>query len=265
MQDTGCRIQVAGYRLQGQVAYHSCHTATCNLQPVTCNLPLLILPPFVYPLRLNLLQVFFRGAFFVSGEVGDFQYPRQQVGEADAVDSALVELIAEAIVEGHGDVFVVGPAEGEIIKVFETQGGGILVWLFSSFVAGGIHYKTTRLQDHLVFVSNDLLLIGNFDFNHRIFINDDGLAAKAAFDAGVDGPINEVFFFVTNFFQRIFAFVDVDVAGAAGTNLAAVVVEVNFVLLGHFQDTNIRRNILDRFGCDVLILEGEFDGGHVVV
>ncbi|MFT6720854.1 MAG: hypothetical protein ACJA0J_001651, partial [Bdellovibrionota bacterium] len=26
-----------------------------------------------------------------------------------------------AIVKGHGDVFVIGPAEGKVVEIFETQ------------------------------------------------------------------------------------------------------------------------------------------------
>lgn len=116
-----------------------------------------------------------------------------------------------------------------------------------------------------MFVADDLFLIGNFDLDDGVFVDDDGLAAEAAFDTGVDGPVDEVFFFIADFFERVFALVNVDVAGAAGADLAAVVVEVNFVLLGHFQDANVRRDVLDRFRCDALVLEGKFNGGHVVV
>ena len=116
-----------------------------------------------------------------------------------------------------------------------------------------------------MFVSDDLLLIGDFDLDHGVFVEDDGLTAKTAFNAGVDGPVDEVFFFIADLFKCVFALVDVDVAGAAGTNLATVVVEVNIVLLGHFQDANIRRDVLDRFRSDAFVLKGEFYGGHVVV
>ena len=108
-----------------------------QLQPLQLLQPLhlLVLPPFIDPLSLNLFEVFLGGAVLISGEVWYLQNPRQQVREANAVDAALVEFITETVVEGHGDVFVVGPAEGEIVEIFETQGGSILVlWYFSHLV-----------------------------------------------------------------------------------------------------------------------------------
>jgi len=67
-----------------------------------------------------------------------------------------------------------------------------------------------------MFVSDDLLLVGDFDFDHRVFVKDDGLTPEAAFDAGVDGPVDEVFFFIADLFECLFAAVHVDMAGAAG-------------------------------------------------
>jgi hypothetical protein len=114
-------------------------------------------------------------------------------------------------------------------------------------------------------VSDNLLLVGNDDFDNGILVSDNGLATQAAFNAGINGAIDEVFLLITDFFQRIFAFIDVDVASAASADFATIVVEVNLILLGHFQDANVYGNVLNRFRGYILVLEGEFYGGHVVV
>ena len=69
-----------------------------------------------------------------------------------------------------------------------------------------------------MFVADNVFLIRNFDVQDGVIVQDDGLATEAAFDAGVDGPVDEIFFLITDFFQRAFAVVHVDVAGAASAD-----------------------------------------------
>ena len=61
------------------------------------------------------------GSIFSARKTRNFQYPSKQFCKADAVYFTLIHLVAEAIVKGHGDVFVIGPAEGKVVEIFETQ------------------------------------------------------------------------------------------------------------------------------------------------
>jgi hypothetical protein len=98
-----------------------------NERPTAYRLILLIFSPFVDPFCLNLFKVFFGRAIFGTGKAGNLQNPYQQFGKTDSVDFTLVEFVAEAFVKGYGNIFVIGPAEGEFVKIFETQGEEILV------------------------------------------------------------------------------------------------------------------------------------------
>ncbi len=114
-----------------------------------------------------------------------------------------------------------------------------------------------------MFVSDDLFLIWNFHLNHRVFVKDNGLTAKPAFNSRVDGTVDEVFFFIADLFQRIFAFINVDMACTAGADFSAVVVQVDTIIFCHFQNTYVDGDVLDRFRCDALIFKSEFYGGHI--
>ena len=115
-----------------------------------------------------------------------------------------------------------------------------------------------------MFVSDDLLLIRNFYLDDRILIKDDRLTTKAAFNPWINGPVNEVFFFIADFLQRIFSLVHINVAGAAGANFTTVVIQVNFILFGYFENANVRRDVLHRLGGDAFVFEGELDCCHVL-
>lgn len=72
----------------------------------------LVVAPLINPVALNHFKMAFVAFFGFSGEVGDFQYPLMQVGEADAVDLPFIEIIAKALIEFHGDILVIVPVYG---------------------------------------------------------------------------------------------------------------------------------------------------------
>lgn len=119
-----------------------------------------------------------------------------------------------------------------------------------------------QLPTVLMLVSDDSALVGDFDFDDSVFVQDDALAGEPGFEPWIDGPVNEVLFFFRNFFQKIIAFVDINVAGAACTDAAAVVVEMDVVLLCDFQNGQIRWYVVDGDWSNGFILEGEFDSCH---
>jgi hypothetical protein len=111
-------------------------------------------------------------------------------------------------------------------------------------------------------VANDTALIGNFDFNVSPFIEDHTLATQSRIEAGIVGPINEVFFFIRNFFQKILAFFDVHMAGRTGAHAATVVVEVYVVVLRYFKDRLIQKISVDRFGGYFGVFKQKMYDGH---
>lgn len=94
-------------------------------------------------------------------------------------------------------------------------------------------------------VPNDAGLIRNLYLNVGIVFQDYTLASKARLQARVDGTIYEVFFLFGDFFQQVFSLVDVNMTGTAGTNAAAVVVEMNVVIFSNFQNGVSRLNVLN--------------------
>ena len=61
------------------------------------------------------------------------------------------------------------------------------------------------------------------------------LATQPAVQAWINGPVNKIFFPVVQFFQVIFAFFNVNMAGAAGANAAAIVVQFYIIGEGYFK------------------------------
>lgn len=69
----------------------------------------LIIPPLIYPARLDHFQVAFVAFLALAFKIGYFQHPLQELGKADAVYLTLPEIIAKALIELHGYIFVVIP------------------------------------------------------------------------------------------------------------------------------------------------------------
>ncbi len=113
-----------------------------------------------------------------------------------------------------------------------------------------------------MFVTDYVFLVGYHHFNHGVFVQNNALARQTRFQTRIDGTVNEVFFFLADVLQKIISFFDVYVTGAARTHTTAVVVEVNVVFFGQFQNRNICRRLLHRDGRNGFILESKMYGSH---
>lgn len=122
---------------------------------------LLVVAPFVHPSGLNELQVAFIGFFALAFKVGDFENPLQQVGEANAVDFILPEVITEAFVELHCNVFVVDPVDRHVVNIFKCHDGCV----FGMMDGFGLSLC-------LVFVTDDLALVGDVHLYDGIVVED---------------------------------------------------------------------------------------------
>ena len=114
-----------------------------------------------------------------------------------------------------------------------------------------------------MFVSNNSALIRNRDRNIRVVFQNNALAAKAAFQARIDGAIDKIFFFIGNFLQKVLPFFHINVAGGAGAYAAAVVVEVHVVFFGQFQNRHVGKFARYCFGRNAGIFELKSNCCHV--
>lgn len=87
-----------------------------------------------------------------------------------------------------------------------------------------------------MFVSDDSALVRDGHDDFSVLVENDTLASEAAFEFGIDGSVNEIFFLVRDFFQKIVALLDINMASGAGAHAAAVVVEMHVGDLGDFQN-----------------------------
>ena len=88
----------------------------------------------------------------------------------------------------------------------------------------------------LVFVTDDLALVGDRDRYFSRIIQNDTLASEAALEPWIDGPVDEILLFFRDFLQIILTAFDIYMTGGTRTNASAVVVQVNAVVFGDFQD-----------------------------
>ena len=112
-------------------------------------------------------------------------------------------------------------------------------------------------------MANNAPLIGNGDRYFGGFIQNNALATQAAFEPRIEGPVNKIFLFIRYSFNKIFPAFHIHVAGGAGANPAAVVVEVNIVFFRDFQDGHILKTSRHRLDWNAFIFKLELDGGHV--
>ena len=112
-------------------------------------------------------------------------------------------------------------------------------------------------------MANNAPLIGHGDRYFGGFIQDNALAAQAAFEAWVERPVNEILFLVGYFLDVFFPLLYVHVAGGAGADAATVVVEVNVVFFGDFEDGHILKTARHGLDRDIFIFKLELNGSHV--
>ncbi len=110
-------------------------------------------------------------------------------------------------------------------------------------------------------VTDNAALVGDFDFDFCVVRQNNALTRQPRFDARIDGAVDKIFFFVRDFFQFVFAFQHKNVARAARANPTAIVVEVNVVKLGHFQNRNIAF-CRHGFGRNIFIFKCKFNNCH---
>ena len=122
---------------------------------------------------------------------------------------------------------------------------------------------TLAVHRQSVFMANNAALVGNGHFYFGTFVQNDALAGQAAFNARIKSPIDKILFFVGQSFQKIVALLHVNMAGGAGADAAAVMVQVDIVFLRDFQDGHVLETSRHRFGRGTLIFKKEFNGGHV--
>ena len=79
------------------------------------------------------------------------------------------------------------------------------------------------------------ILFRNLDYEIRRRGFHHTLAAQTRVDARIDGPVDEIFFFIGDLGQRIAAAQHVHVARRAAANAAAVVLQLDTVVEGHIQ------------------------------
>ena len=86
-----------------------------------------------------------------------------------------------------------------------------------------------------MFVSDDARLVRDEDFDKGfcIVFDEDALAAQARLDAGIEGTVNKILFAVRDFLEVLLASFDINMAGAASADHAAVVVDVYVIILGN--------------------------------
>jgi hypothetical protein len=106
-------------------------------------------------------------------------------------------------------------------------------------------------------------LVRDFNLHDSLIVEDDALASQAGIEFGVDCPVYEIFLFIGDFFQVIFPEVNIYMTGTAGTHPSAIVIEVDIVCLGDFQQGGARFHFSDNDRlCDGFIFEDELNGGH---
>ena len=91
----------------------------------------------------------------------------------------------------------------------------------------------------LVFVANNTALVGDGNAYFGCFVQYNTLAGQATFEAWIEGAVNEIFFLVGYFLDKILPLFYINMAGRAGANTAAVVIQVNVAFFRDLQNRHI--------------------------
>ncbi len=73
---------------------------------------LLVVPPLIHPGALYHFEMAFVALLPFTLEIGNLQYPFDEVSKPDAVNFSFVKIIAEVFIQFLGNVFVIGPVNG---------------------------------------------------------------------------------------------------------------------------------------------------------
>lgn len=115
-----------------------------------------------------------------------------------------------------------------------------------------------------MFVPDDPFLIGNRHGDLCIVVEDDALAAQPAFQARIDRAIDEVFFLIRYPFEEFFSFFYIQVAGGTSANASAIVIQVNIVLFGDFENGQVFEIAADRSGRNARIFKKKCYSSHKI-
>ncbi len=83
--------------------------------------------------------------------------------------------------------------------------------------------------------SEELRLVGQGHHHFSGSFFQHTLASQPGVEAWVYGPVDEIFFPVGDFREELLAFLHIEMAGAAGANGAAIVVQIYIVIECNFQ------------------------------
>lgn len=111
---------------------------------------------------------------------------------------------------------------------------------------------------------DNLTLIGNSYSDFGLVVQDDALASQAAFQPGIDSAVDEIFFLIGNLFQEFFTAFNVHMAGGAGAYAAAIVIQMNVVLLRNFEYRHILVVAMHRYRWDGFIFKLKFYRSHLL-
>ena len=89
----------------------------------------------------------------------------------------------------------------------------------------------------MILFAQELGLIGQGDHNVAGAFLQQALTAQAGVQTGIHGTVDEIFFFLTEFLQVLLALLNIEMAGTAGADTTAVVMQINVVVEGNFEQT----------------------------
>lgn len=90
-----------------------------------------------------------------------------------------------------------------------------------------------------MFVPDNSFLVWDSHGDFSGVFEDHTLAAESAFEPRVDGAVNEIFFFVGDFFEKLLPFFYIDMTGRTGANATAVMVQMYIMLLCKLENGHI--------------------------
>jgi hypothetical protein len=114
----------------------------------------------------------------------------------------------------------------------------------------------------VILFAQELGLVRQRYFHGAAAIKQQALAAEARVEPWINSAVDEILLFIAQFFQEILALIHIQVAGAAGADTTAVVVQVNVVHEGHFQKAVAWLYIFQRYRLEAGLLKIEFNGIH---
>lgn len=108
-----------------------------------------------------------------------------------------------------------------------------------------------------MFVTDNSCLIWYLYFDLCTIIKDDALASQSGFQARVDCSIDKVLLLIRDLLEILFSFKNVYMAGAAGANPAAIMIQMDVVVFRDLQDRIPLLCIFNHLGRNIRIFKLE--------